>query len=175
MQAWYVIYTKPQREELAQFHLRLKNLESFFPRLMLPVFSRRQKRIVALFPNYLFVRIDFEKEYDFVRWSPGVKCFVCFNDTPIPLKDHVAEYFIRRANSDGIICARSNLTIGQEVTIHGGPFDGVLGMIESTPDAKGRVKILMTLLSRQVSVEVPLGFVGSGWVASDQPPPRLQT
>jgi transcription antitermination factor NusG len=167
---WYVIYTKPQKEEFAQFHLKLKNLEPFFPRLLLPVFSRRQKRVVPLFPNYLFVRIDFEKEYDYVRWSPGVKCFVSFNDTPIPLEEGVADYLIRRANSDGIICARSDLIVGQEVRICGGAFDGVLGMIERTPDAKGRVKILMTLLSRQVSIEVPLGFVDSGWVINNQSP-----
>ncbi len=61
MQAWYVIYTKAQKEEFAQFHLKLKNLESVFPRLLLPVFSRKQKRIVPLFPNYLFVRIDFDE------------------------------------------------------------------------------------------------------------------
>src|SRR5688572_8568811 len=164
---WYVVYTKPQKEELAQFHLRLKNLEPFFPRLWLPVFSRKRKRVVPLFPNYLFVRIDLEKQYDYVRWSPGVKCFVSFNDTPIPLEEGIAEYLIRRANADGIICARSDLIVGQEVRIRGGPFDGVLGMIEKTSDAKGRVKILMTLLSREVSVEVPLGFVDSGWVASD--------
>jgi transcription antitermination factor NusG len=167
---WYVIYTKPQKEDLAQFHLKLKNLEPFFPRLLLPVFSRRQKRVVPLFPNYLFVRIDIEKQYDYVRWSPGVKCFVSFNDTPVPLEEGVAEYFIHRANADGIIRARSDLTVGQEIRICGGPFDGVLGMIERTPDAKGRVKILMTLLSRQLSIEVPLGFVDSGWVASDEPP-----
>ena len=46
MQAWYVIYTKAQKEELAQFHLKLKNLNRFFPRLLIPVFSRKQKRIV---------------------------------------------------------------------------------------------------------------------------------
>lgn len=170
---WYVIYTKPQKEELAQFHLKSKNLEPFFPRLLLPVFSRRQKRVVPLFPNYLFVRIDLEKQYDYVRWSPGVKCFVSFNDTPIPLEEGIAEYLISRANADGIISARSDLIVGQEVRICGGPFDGVFGMIERTPDAKGRVKILMTLLSRQISVDVPLDFVDSGWIASDQPPPSV--
>lgn len=34
--AWYVVYSKPHREEQAQFHLGLKNIESFFPRLHLP-------------------------------------------------------------------------------------------------------------------------------------------
>ena len=164
MQAWYVIYTKAQKEEFAQYHLKLKNLESVFPRLLLPVFSRRQKRVVPLFPNYIFVRIDFAKEYDFVRWSPGVKCFVCFNDTPIPLEDGVVDYLLSRADRNGVITARRDLKNGQEVRISGGPFEGIFGTIEQIADAKGRVKILMQLLSRKLSVEVPMQFIDSGWV-----------
>ena len=164
MQAWYVIYTKPQREDLAQINLKLRGVEAFFPRLLLPKFSRKQKPVVPLFPNYLFVRIDFDKAYDFVRWTPGVKCFVSFNDNPIPLQDGVAEYLLSRADQNGIISARADLKNGQEVRICGGPFDGLLGIIERTADAKGRVKILMQLLSRKLSVEVPMQFIDTGWV-----------
>ena len=32
-----------------------------------------------------------EKEYEFVDWSSGVKCFVSFNDMPIALKAGVME------------------------------------------------------------------------------------
>ena len=171
---WYVLYTKPQKEELAQFHLKLKGLEPFFPRLLLPTFSRRRKRIVPLFPNYLFIRICLEQEYDHVRWSPGVKCFVNFNDTPIPLEDSVAEYFLGQADLNGIIAARSDLTVGREVRFCRGPFEGLLGMIEQTPDARGRVKILMTLLGRQLRVSVPLHSVGTGWVVN-APLPSVTT
>ncbi len=164
MQTWYVIYTKPQKEELAQFHLKLRGVEAFFPQLLLPKFSRRQKRVVPLFPNYLFVRVDLEKAYDFVRWTPGVKCFVSFNDNPSPLEDGVAEYLLNRADHNGIIVARPDLRSGQEIRICGGPFDGLFGIIEQLTDAKGRVKILMQLLSRKLSVEVPIKFIDSGWV-----------
>ena len=164
MQAWYVIYTKPQMEELAQLNLKLRGVEAFFPRLLLPKFSRRQKRVVPLFPNYLFVRIDFERAYDFARWTPGVKCFVSFNETPIPLEDGVAEYLLSRADQNGIIAARADLKNGQDVRICGGPFEGIFGTIEQVADAKGRVKILMQLLSRKLSVEVPMQFIDTGWV-----------
>jgi transcription antitermination factor NusG len=61
-----------------------------------------------------------------------------------------------KANSEGVITARSNLTIGQEVRISGGPFDGLAGIIQEPPNARGRVKILMQLLSRPTKVEVPV-------------------
>ena len=164
MQAWYIIYTKAQKEELAQFHLKLKNLESVFPRLLLPVFSRKQKRIVPLFPNYLFVRIDFDKEYDFVRWSPGVKCFVSFNDRPHPLEDGVVEYILDRADKNGIIAARPNLKKGQEVQICGGPLAGLAGIIQNPPDAKGRVTVLLSLFNRHVEAEARLERIESSWL-----------
>jgi transcription elongation factor/antiterminator RfaH len=163
---WFVVFTKHNREEFAQFHLRLKGLETFFPRLMLPRFSYKSKRIVPLFPNYLFVHMSISTHYDQVRWAPGVKSFVNFGDSPIPLQDEIAENLMRQADREGIIPAHFDLKIGQEVQIRGGPFDGVIGVIQRTPDAKGRVRLLMKLLSRRIAVEVPVHLISGGWVTN---------
>ena len=164
---WFVVYSKAQKEGVAEFQLRLKGLDVFFPRLLLPRFSRKRKRIVPLFPNYLFVRINLATEYYDVLWSPGVRCFVSFNDIPMPLDDGVLESFMRLANSEQVIRARPDLKVGQEVRIAGGAFDGLVGMLQNAPDAKGRVKLLMKLLSREIEVEAPVHLVASGWVASE--------
>ena len=161
---WFVIYSKPQKEEFAQFHLQLKGVEVFFPRLLLPRSSRKRKLLVPLFPNYLFVRISLGTQYYAVLWSPGVKKFISFNDTPAPLESRVAEYLIQRANPEGVIAAQSNLKVGQEVRIRGGSFDGLIGMLQEAPDAKGRVKVLMKLLSREIKVELPIHLVAATWV-----------
>lgn len=162
---WFVVYSKPHKEEFAQFRLKVKGLEVFFPRLLLPKSLQRRKQIIPLFPNYLFVRINLSKEYHYVLWSPGVKRFVSFNDIPVPLHDNIVAYLRQQASLEGIITAHSNLKVGQEVQIHGGPFDGLAGIIKEPPDAQGRVKVLMKLLSRHVKVEVPVHFIKSGWVA----------
>ena len=74
MRQWYVVYSKPRKEEFAEFNLRQKGLEVFFPRLRLPGSRQKRKQIVPLFPNYLFVKIQvFSEEYHYVTWSPGVK------------------------------------------------------------------------------------------------------
>lgn len=163
--AWYVVYSKPHKEESAQFHLRSKGLEVFFPRLLLPPSIRRRKQIVPLFPNYLFARIRIPEEYDCVTWTPGVKRLVSFNDVPLAIDEGVVTYLMRQANPAGVITARSNLKVGQEVRISGGPLDGLAGIIQEPPDARGRVRILMELLSRRIKVEVPLEFVESGELA----------
>src|SRR5438093_12760823 len=84
---WYVVYSKPHKEQQAQFHLALKGLESFFTRLHLPGSVERKKRIDPLFPNYLFVHIQLPTEYHYVIWSPRLKQIVNFSDSPIQLED----------------------------------------------------------------------------------------
>lgn len=167
---WFVVLSKPRREEFAQFHLRLKGLETFFPRLILPKFSRKSKRIVPLFPNYLFVHVNLSQDYHQVRWAPGVKSLVNFGGRPTPLDDKIAQNLIEQSDNDGIIAAHSNLKVGQEVQIRGGPFNGVLGVIQRTPDAHGRVRLLMGLLSRRISVEVPVHLLAVDWVINDARP-----
>ena len=164
---WYAIYSKPQKEEAAHFHLRQKRVEVFLPKLLLPSTQKHRRRLVPLFPSYLFARIDaHSEEYGYVIWSPGVKRLVSFNGVPAPIDNTVIDFLIKEGNGSGIIPARSNVQIGQEVRIDGGPFDGLVGIIRQPPNAKGRVKILLSLLNRETKVDVPVRFVNCGWVNS---------
>jgi transcriptional antiterminator NusG len=163
---WYVVYSQPHREEIARLHFRLKGLECFSPRLLLPGPVRRNNRAVSLFPNYLFVRIDLSSEYHQVIWSPGVKYLISAGGNPLPLNDDVVQYLRQRTNSDEIIIASSNLKVGQKVQIGGGPFDGLEGILQDPPDSRGRVKVLMTLLNRQVKVALPVHLMKHGWVVA---------
>jgi transcription elongation factor/antiterminator RfaH len=156
LRAWYVVYSKPHKEESAQFHLQSKGVEVFFPRLFLPPSSRGRRPLIPLFPNYLFVRVQLPEEYECVTWTPGVKRFVSFNDVPVALELDIVAYLKEKANPEGVITATSNLKVGQEVRISGGPFDGLAGIIQEPPNARGRVKILMQLLNRPMKVEMPV-------------------
>ncbi|HEY2987774.1 MAG TPA: transcription termination/antitermination NusG family protein [Candidatus Binatia bacterium] len=170
---WYVVYSKPQKEEFAEFCLRLRGIEVFLPRLVFPESIKKRKRIVPLFPNYLFTRIHTVDQYHCILWTPGVKRIVSFNGVPAPLDENIIAFLKQEGTPDGIIAAHSDLRMGQEVQITGGPFEGLVGIIQEPPGAKGRVKILMKLLSRQVRVEVPLHFVSCGWVAQPSRSARL--
>jgi transcriptional antiterminator RfaH len=162
---WYPVYSKPQKEKFAQFHLQSKGVEVFLPQLMLPQSQKRHRRVVPLFPSYLFVRIDvLSGESAYVVWSPGVKYLVSFNGVPASIDDEVIDFLKARVDSSGNIQAASNLKPGQRVRVTGGPFEGLEALIEKPPDGKGRVKLLMNFLSRQVQAEIPIRFVESNWV-----------
>ena len=156
---WYVVYSKPHKEEQVQLHLGLKGIESFFPRLQMPASARSKRAVTPLFPNYLFVRIALASEAHWVVWSPGVKRIVSFGDAPIALEEQVVEFLKERADARGVIQARSQFSAGQKVEITGGPFNGFLGIIENPPTAQGRVKVLLKLLSRQISVKLGVEFI----------------
>jgi transcriptional antiterminator RfaH len=172
---WYVVYSKPHKEEQAQFHLRMKGLDVFFPRLDLLRVAEKRKRIIPLFPNYLFVRLHLPTEFHYVIWSPGVKRIVSFGDRPIPLDDDVVNFLKQQTDPEGLIKARSQLRPGQEVEIRGGPFDGLIAIIQDPPDAKGRVRILLKLLSRQISVRLGVEFIKGEWVAVNRTPVNIES
>ena len=167
---WCVVYTKPQKEEFAEANLRLRGVETFFPKLSLPKSAKRRKRIVALFPNYLFVCVDIAgSEYASTIWCPGVKRIVSFNGTPAIVDGSLITFLQNQIGAAGLITARCNIRIGQEVAIEGGPFDGLVGIIQQPPSARGRVKILLQLLNRPTHVDVPVGFIRASWVVSGSP------
>lgn len=164
---WYVLYSKPQKEECARFHLSSKGLEVFFPQLLFPQSAKKRKRLVPLFPNYLFVRLTlFSEEFSYAKWSPGVSRIVSFNGVPASIDDSIVDFLMRQVDGDGVIEARPNLRSGQEVRITGGPFDGLVGIIQEPPNAKGRINILLQLLNRPTKVDVPIQFVEAEWVTS---------
>jgi transcriptional antiterminator RfaH len=166
-QHWCAVYTKPQKEELAELNLRQRGIKTFFPKLSLPKSARRKKQVVSLFPSYLFVRLSLlSEEHSYVAWCPGVKRLLTFNGTPATVEESLMAFLMGQAGPDGIISARSNLKIGQQIMIDGGPFDGLVGIIQEPPNAKGRVKVLIELLKRPTRVEVPVRFIKAGWVAS---------
>jgi transcription antitermination factor NusG len=133
--------------------------------MLLPAYLQRQTRLVPLFPNYLFVRIDPAEDFYTVLWSPGVSRFItCERGTPASLDDGIVEFLRERADGNGIIAARADLHVGSEVEVTGGPFHGLAGIIARPPDAKGRVKVLMRLLNRRVKVDVPVRSLRAAWV-----------
>lgn len=161
---WYVVYSRPHKESWAKFHLKLRHVEVFYPQLRLPEYLVPRRQVVPLFPSYLFVRINLVEQFHDVLWSPGVRRFLGPDGEPAALDDAVVAFLMSNAGSDGVITARSDLKIGQKVEITRGPFAGLLGLIQRPPDARGRVKVLMQLLSRrEITLDVPVRYVRSGW------------
>jgi len=167
--AWFVVYSKPHKEGRAEFQLRRRGVEVFYPRLQLPGYVDPRRQIVPLFPGYLFVRIALGSQFYDVVWAPGVSRFVGTYGLPTPLDDEVVGFLRANADADGLLRARPTLVVGQHVEITRGPFAGIVGIIQRPPNAKGRIRVLMRFLNRgTVGVELPLQFVKTEWTPSSR-------
>jgi|SRR5579862_2304268 len=156
---WYVVGTKPRREQFAQDQLARREVLTFLPRIVEPARFDGREIVAPLFPGYLFVRIDIEEQYFDVAWTPGVTKFIGFGTLPSPLEDRVVDFLQERTGHEGILRAVPVFHPGERVRITHGPLEGLVGIIESPGSRRGRVRVLMELLRRQTRVEVPQQIV----------------
>jgi transcriptional antiterminator RfaH len=162
---WYVVYANAHQEGVVELHLRRKGFDVFYPKLALPSYAVAPRRPVPLFPRYLFARIELASQWHTVSWIPGVNRLLGAAGVPTPVDSDVVTFLQRHASPDGCVRARSDLQPGHEVQITGGPFAGLMAIIENPPDGHGRVRVLLRLLNRRpVPVRMSTRLLRSAWV-----------
>jgi len=158
--AWYAVQVKRHNESRAVRHLALRDIPAFLP--LIEGFScyrsRRVARLEPLFPGYLFVRLEPTAEnprpWYTVRWSPGVRCILTVDDTPVPVPNAVIDAIQDRVRDFGFIRLRNPFRRGMTVRIMRGPFEGLGAVFDRSMSRAGRVRVLLELLGQQRSVEV---------------------
>ena len=154
---WYVLQTNRNKERLAQAALTQRGMATYLPRIVQwppPVVG---SPIAPLFPGYLFVHLDLENCAQ-VSWTPGVKSFVAFGDTPASVEAGVVDFLRGREGADGVI--RCGVPDGpRPVQIVHGPFRGLTAVLERCLPARERVRVLMQVLRSETVVELPARWV----------------
>lgn len=152
---WFVISTKPRREQYAQDQLARRGVETFLPRILESARVTNKAAVAPLFPGYLFVHIALEEQHFNVVWTPGVRKFIGFGALPSPLDDAVIEFLSARMGPEGVLRIAPAFKAGDVVRVKRGPLEGLVGIIENPVCGRGRVRVLMELLRRQTRVELP--------------------
>ena len=151
---WYVVQTQPHAETRAFANLKRQGFDVFCPRVRKTVrHARTLKHVLApLFPGYVFIKLDISCEpWRSVNGTFGVVRLITQRDTPLPVLRGVVEAMQRRMCDDGAIDWSHSFTVGQLVRIADGPLADFVGTLEQL-DASGRVRVLLELLGRSVSV-----------------------
>jgi len=161
MNCWYVIQTKPRKEEEAETYLSTKGVEIFNP--LIEAFTLRNGRMNEeqnpLFPGYLFAKFDFEQNYPLVRWARGVKKVLGFGETPTSVSEEVVEIIKARTDAQGVVRVKHHLEPNDVVRIKTGPLKDLLGTFERWLSDRERVKILLNLIGYQPAVEIHYSMV----------------
>lgn len=157
---WYAVQTKPRREdEVVQWLAQRAAIPVFLPKLEALRRWRGQtiRRLEALFPSYLFVRMTLVPEaWQAVKWTPGVKRIVGTDDVPIPVPDEAIDLIKARCQVGDVVPWASGLHPGCHVRIKDGPLAGLEGVFERMAPRGERVRVLLSLLRTPARVEVDI-------------------
>jgi transcriptional antiterminator RfaH len=160
---WYVVHTHPREEDLAAEHLRRQEFDAYLPRyLKRRSHARRVEMLPApLFPRYLFVSFDIvAAEWRTIRSTRGVIDILRNGNDPIAVSDKIVADIRSREDAGGYVTLGKHLHLarGDTFRIDRGPFASHLAIFEQRRDSE-RVIALLSLLGREVTVELPIGVV----------------
>jgi len=155
--SWYLIYTKPQQENLAQENLERQGYETYLPRIYQTRRrnGRYRKTIEAFFPRYLFINLDTETD----NWAPirstfGVSKMIRFDGMPAVVPNKLIQALKSIDDEDGIQrMIQKNIMLGDKVTIIDGPLAGYQGIYQQQKSAE-RVVVLVDLVGKNTLLNI---------------------
>ena len=151
---WYAAYTIARHEKAIARQLDERQIECFLPlyRSWRRWADRRKQIELALFPSYIFVRIQLTERLRVLQ-LPGVVRLVTFDGKPALLPQSEIEA-LRNGLENGIFAQpHPYLQVGRKVRVVRGPLTGAQGILLRKKD-KFRFVISIDVLMRSVAVEL---------------------
>jgi transcriptional antiterminator RfaH len=160
---WYVVHSKPRKEDFLAEQMEIRRMEIFNPRIRVQTVNPRARKIKSYFPGYVFVHLDLEKAGTFsMQYIPGAAGLVTFGGEAAEVPDALLHAIRQRV--DEINTAGGELfdvlKMGATVMIHSGPFAGYEAIFDARLPGSDRVRVLLKLLkNRQMQVDLPAGQI----------------
>src|SRR5437773_2902616 len=167
---WYVVKVQSGREEsikeAIERRVKIEGLEEFFGQIIIPVEKvtemRNGKRVVKerkLYPGYLMCEVEYNDRILYLfRETSGVGDFVggSVNRAPPPMPPREVERMLGRQGEavPGIQPGKPKFDRGDRVKVKDGNFAGMEGEVKEILEAKGLVRVELTIFGRPVPVEL---------------------
>jgi transcriptional antiterminator RfaH len=162
--SWYVVRSKPNKEEFLAGQLTAYGIKVFYPRIRVKTVNPRARKVKPYFPSYLFVNVDLDVvSASTLHWMPGAVNLVSFDGEPAPVPELLISAVERQV--DHINKTQENLLKGLKpgdaVVIHDGPFAGYEAIFDGRISGRERVRVLLNFLQkRQLPVELRDNQIG---------------
>ncbi len=162
---WYIIHTYSGYEERVkralEQRIKFMDAEGKIFRIVIPTEDEievkgGQRRTVTkrVFPGYVLVQMKMDDEsWSVVRNTPGVTGFVGSGSKPTPLSEAEVESILKQMK-EGVPRIKVGFRKGDSVRVVDGPFTDFVGVVDEINEAKGKVRVLLTLFGRETSVEL---------------------
>jgi transcriptional antiterminator RfaH len=160
---WFVATTKPRQEKVAAQQLENQNFCVY-----LPLFRRSKHRngkwkksSEVLFPGYVFIQLDLEKDdISPIRSTIGVQGLVRFGNQLAPLDQKVISYLQKneQLHFGENVDHAAQFASGDAVKLLSGPFAGLNGVFDISKSS-ARVIVLLSILGGWQSVTIDLNNI----------------
>jgi transcriptional antiterminator NusG len=166
---WYVVKVQSGREEsikdAIERRVKIEGLEDYFGQIIIPVErvtmmrnGKRVQREQKLYPGYLMVEVEFNDRILYLfRETSGVGDFVGggLNRAPTPMTPREVERMLGRQgkDSDKVVPGKPPFDRGDRVKVKDGIFAGMEGEVKELIEAKGLVRVELTIFGRPVPHE----------------------
>lgn len=162
---WYVLHTYSGYEENVAHNLnqRIETLDAgdkIF-NVLVPIekkikIKNGKRKVVEekIFPGYVLVEmIVTDESWYIVRNTPNVTGFIGVGTTPTPIGEKEVQGLMKRMGVDEPKF-KIDIEIGEIVKINDGPFKNFEGKITNIDEAKGKVKVSVSMFGRETPVEL---------------------
>ncbi|MBI3115515.1 MAG: transcription termination/antitermination protein NusG [Candidatus Kerfeldbacteria bacterium] len=162
---WYVLHTYSGYEENVARNLRQRiesmDMEDKIFTVLIPTekkikIKNGKRRIVTekIFPGYVLVEmIVTDDSWYVVRNTPNVTGFVGSGTTPTPISDEEVKGLQKRMGVEEPKY-KIDVTVSTPVKITDGPFKEFEGKVSEVDEARGKVKVLVSMFGRETPVEL---------------------
>lgn len=152
---WYIFYTAPRAEKVAQRELLIKGYEVFLPMTKtLRVWNNRQKKIVdqVLFPSYIFVNTEESYLYKICQ-TRKITTYIHCGGKPSKVNSKCIEGIKRMLNLNQELSVEPNFNQGEVVEIISGPLAGYEGILLEQ-QSKTKFGIRLKEINQTVFIDV---------------------
>src|SRR3989344_3672307 len=162
---WYVVHTYSGHEAKVAATLKQRiqsqKLEGKILDILVPTQEKieikegkKNKVHEKIFPGYLLIRMVLDDNtWLAVRTTPGITSFVGTANKPTPLPDEevagIKKFMTMEAPK-----FKTTFSVGEAVKITDGPFSEFLGSISEIDEARGKLKVLVSIFGRETPVEL---------------------
>lgn len=151
--SWFLLYCKPREEERGLKNLQNQGIEAFYPTVNVEKVRKgtRSAAIEALFPNYLFVKLNPDTaNFNAIRSTRGIASFVQFGLEHAQVSQAVIDS-LKACVEDMPTQVNALPTPGDKVIIAQGIYQGLDAIYQST-DGLERSVLLIKMLEQQATL-----------------------
>ncbi len=162
---WYAIHTYSGYEENVAYNLKQRiesmDMQDKIFNILIPTekkikIKNGKRKVVEekIFPGYVLVEMDVtDDSWYVVRNTPNVTGFIGSGTTPTPVSEDEIKSIQKRMGVEEPKY-KIDVTIGDPVKIVDGPFKTYEGKVDDIDEAKGKVKILVSMFGRETPIEL---------------------